>query len=192
MHYLLISHGHKPRTGKVFTCSVCGKEFYRQITLFPKNAPLCSYKCMGKSKERQVLTSCHWCKREYSVAASILKWNEIRGHEHNFCSVKCRGSYYSGDRHPLWYSDRSLVKCRPNGNKAHALWRDEVFSRDDFTCQRCGKRGGYLEANHVMPYALFPANRYEVLNGETLCRKCHNTTKVHITTMKRIWMCKTD
>lgn len=56
-------------------------------------------------------------------------------------------------------------------------WRKSVFERDDYTCQDCGVRGGYLEADHIKPWALFKELRYDMDNGQTLCRPCHQKTE---------------
>lgn len=52
-------------------------------------------------------------------------------------------------------------------------WRIDVFTRDDFTCQICGKVGGTLNAHHIKPYAKYKELRFDVDNGITLCRDCH-------------------
>ena len=52
-------------------------------------------------------------------------------------------------------------------------WRIKVYERDDFTCQKCGKKGGDLNAHHIKPYAKYPKLRYDLSNGVTLCKKCH-------------------
>ena len=59
----------------------------------------------------------------------------------------------------------------------YAEWRKGVFKRDDYTCQRCGKRGVTLNAHHIKEYAKYPAMRYDIDNGITLCAKCHK--KIH-------------
>jgi len=56
-------------------------------------------------------------------------------------------------------------------------WRKSVFSRDDYTCQMCGRRGVYLEAHHIWPRAKYPDRVFDIDNGITLCRDCHNLTK---------------
>ena len=61
----------------------------------------------------------------------------------------------------------------------YRTWRTHVFNRDDYTCQACGVRGGVLQADHELPYALFPDLRYEVLNGRTLCVACHRKTSTY-------------
>ena len=57
--------------------------------------------------------------------------------------------------------------------KEYQEWRRLVFERDGYTCQKCGKRGGTLNAHHILPYCDFPHMRYVVSNGITLCKECH-------------------
>lgn len=52
-------------------------------------------------------------------------------------------------------------------------WRKAVFQRDNFTCQRCGQRGGRLQAHHIKAWAKYPELRYDVANGITYCVECH-------------------
>lgn len=53
------------------------------------------------------------------------------------------------------------------------LWRHKVFKRDNYTCQRCHKEGGYLEPHHIKPVHEYPNLIYVVSNGLTLCEGCH-------------------
>jgi 5-methylcytosine-specific restriction endonuclease McrA len=59
------------------------------------------------------------------------------------------------------------------GRVEYINWRRAVYERDDFTCQDCEARGGRLHAHHLQPWAEFPALRYEIDNGVTLCVDCH-------------------
>jgi 5-methylcytosine-specific restriction endonuclease McrA len=66
-------------------------------------------------------------------------------------------------------------------------WRDDVFTRDDYTCQECGKKGFVLNAHHIKPFSII-LQYYEITtleealecdelfninNGITLCEECH-------------------
>lgn len=56
----------------------------------------------------------------------------------------------------------------------YKAWRLAVFTRDKFTCQKCGDaKGGNLRAHHKKPFATHPELRFVVDNGTTLCHPCH-------------------
>ena len=55
----------------------------------------------------------------------------------------------------------------------YKVWREEVFLRDDFTCQDCKKVGGDLEVHHKKSFAAHPSLRFVVSNGITYCKRCH-------------------
>lgn len=46
------------------------------------------------------------------------------------------------------------------------------MQRDGFRCVECGRRGK-LQAHHVKDWADYPALRFDVSNGVTLCIDCH-------------------
>jgi 5-methylcytosine-specific restriction endonuclease McrA len=62
------------------------------------------------------------------------------------------------------------------------VWRENIFKRDNYTCQHCGVRSGagnpvYLEAHHKKGWTYYPDLRFIEDNGITLCKGCHY--KVH-------------
>jgi hypothetical protein len=80
-----------------------------------------------------------------------------------------------------------LVRHSPE----YYIWRSNVFQRDNWTCQTCGIRGTYLEAHHikelnllVQEYKIKTSQEakdcqelWDINNGVTLCKDCHNLTK---------------
>ena len=72
-------------------------------------------------------------------------------------------------------------------------WRKKIYLRDNFTCVKCGKRGCYLEADHypklfseivkennlkTLNDALNCKKLWSLKNGRTLCKPCHDKTKL--------------
>jgi hypothetical protein len=58
------------------------------------------------------------------------------------------------------------------GSTRYTAWRWSVLLRDNFTCQKCGKRAD-LEAHHIVPYHENKELATDVNNGLTLCKDCH-------------------
>lgn len=80
----------------------------------------------------------------------------------------------------IYYDKIGRKECRNDDGrrKCHKciLWREKIFKRDNYTCQMCGKRGVYLEADHIKSWIKFPKLRHVSSNGRTLCRECHKLT----------------
>ena len=53
------------------------------------------------------------------------------------------------------------------------LWREAVFSRDSWTCQKCKQEGKYINAHHIMNFSDYPELRFAIDNGITFCEECH-------------------
>ena len=57
---------------------------------------------------------------------------------------------------------------------ASYLWRKAIFVRNDYTCRKCKKRGGKLHCHHIQNFAQYSELRFDINNGITFCRDCHN------------------
>jgi len=80
---------------------------------------------------------------------------------------------HKGEKAYNWKGDESANKIRLRHQLEAKLWREAVFTRDDWTCQKCKQRGGKLHAHHIKSFANFPKLRFAIDNGVTLCKKCH-------------------
>lgn len=83
---------------------------------------------------------------------------------------------HKGEKNNNWKGGvtpkNELIRKSPE----YKLWRKAVFERDRYTCVWCCKTGGTLNADHIKPFALYPALRFAIDNGRTLCVPCHRKT----------------
>ncbi len=92
-------------------------------------------------------------------------------------------NYQKGQNHWNWRGGITNKSHLLRQSSKYKLWRDKIFRRDDYTCQICGIRGVYLEADHYpIPWCvIFDEKNWDLMwdihNGRTLCRKCHDSTK---------------
>jgi len=106
------------------------------------------------------------------------------------CAVTERMKHYSMPIHnkPHTKSVRKRISITKGGNgitkparnmnsARYKKWREAVFKRDNYTCQKCDKTNCYLEAHHIKSWTKYRKLRYVISNGQTLCYKCHQLTK---------------
>jgi len=79
----------------------------------------------------------------------------------------------SGANHHNWKGGPNFKNRRIRGRIEYRLWRESVFARDNWTCQKCKTSGGYLHSHHIRNFAQFVELRTSIENGITLCKKCH-------------------
>ncbi len=55
-------------------------------------------------------------------------------------------------------------------------WRKKVYKRDGFRCQMPGCKSKYkIQAHHIKKWSRAAILRYDVDNGITLCKTCHDS-----------------
>lgn len=172
------------------SCSIACKK----TTITGENNPFrkVSYKYKGENSSRwkeKVKKLCEICDTIFLVKPS---------HENTrrFCSYLCKGKWitknksgvnnhnygkdYFGDKNPNWKGGckrSELSKLR--NKKVYIEWKIKVLERDEKTCVKCEykhKEKGDIHADHILSFKYFPELRYELSNGRTLCRECHQRT----------------
>lgn len=109
----------------------------------------------------------------------------------------------SKENHWNWQGGKTPVSMLIRNSPKYRRWRNNIFKRDNYTCQKCGKYGGNLEAHHLIELCiLIKENNIKTFldainsiiiwdeeNGQTLCEICHNKTKLGINTIKKEGIC---
>jgi len=78
-----------------------------------------------------------------------------------------------GKNNPRWKGGVTYKHTLIRHSIQFRLWRESVFARDNYTCQKCSKRGGKLHPHHIKNFAEWPELRFAIDNGVTFCEECH-------------------
>lgn len=155
------------------TCTECGKRFRYSPS---SNQVYCSKQCAYNSELRNQHCSkavkMSW--RNPETRARIMKGIQERSTNPDWYNAK---HFQSGEDHPRWQGGKSKERSTLISRYEYKSWRSAVYKRDNFTCQHCGQYGRDLIAHHIKSWADYPELRFDVDNGLTLCRACHD--KLH-------------
>ena len=138
------------------TCLICKKSFYAKPYLFKMG---CGKYCSQK---------CYW----------IDKKGKIMKNKGRPLSPEHRAKL-SGPNANNWQGGISTQNEIERKRVEYRIWRIAVFTRDDYTCQICGQKGGHLHTDHIKPFSKYPELRYAIDNGRTLCVSCHLRTETY-------------
>lgn len=132
--------------------------------------------------------NCDYCKKEFKRLLWRINNNKKRGSK-NYCSREHAGKAHSknisGKNHPMHdvhrygrkapnYKDgRSSKNELERKSAKNKQFIQGMLRRDNYTCQTCGKYGGDLEIDHIMPWSSFKDLRQDPENARTLCKPCH-------------------
>ena len=115
---------------------------------------------------------CQWCGGEFNAYARVV---------HNYCSKSCttKANFtgLTGEKSSNWKGGVTPINELIRKSPQYQGWREAVFTRDNYTCQHCGKTKCYIEAHHLKAFSEYPELRFDVDNGVALCVPCHNQTK---------------
>jgi hypothetical protein len=113
---------------------------------------------------KKKMSEAHKGKKPYQMTDEIRK-NMSK-------ALKGRKGKKGKDNH-FWKGGITPESKRIRMSVQYRLWRESVFSRDNWICQKCGKKGGILNAHHIKSFSKYPELRFAIDNGITFCYKCH-------------------
>lgn len=118
-----------------------------------------------------IILRCVYCDTEYKIKRCYI--NRSR-----FCSRICSSKYNSIlDRNPNWKNGVTSSNLKIRTSEQYKQWRLNIFERDNYTCVLCNIRGGYLEVHHIKKFSKYINLRFDLNNGVSLCKICHQKTK---------------
>lgn len=96
------------------------------------------------------------------------------GRKHSLKAIIKMSNGRKGKLNPSWKGGLTPINKAIRHSIEYRLWREAVFARDNWTCQKCFIRGGKLHPHHIKTFAEFPELRFAIDNGQTLCAICHS------------------
>lgn len=161
-------------SGREQICLHCKKLFYVAIwedkRCKERQRFYCSEKC--KHLDKIIFMRCFTCDK----ILEIYKWKIKRSPNSNFfCNKKCHVEYQRtliGNKNSN-YKGISTEETRLRKIDEYSEWRNSVYKRDNYTCQRCFSYGGKLNAHHILYFMKYSIFRFDIDNGITLCKDCH-------------------
>lgn len=87
---------------------------------------------------------------------------------------------FAKEKNPMWKGGITPINREIRNSFQYKEWRNQVFIRDNYTCQVCGQRGNIkIHADHIKQFAYYPELRFELSNGRTICKSCHEKTDTY-------------
>lgn len=94
-------------------------------------------------------------------------------HKENLSKSNKGKSRGKGEKNPNWKGGITPENVKIRTSIETRLWREAVFARDSWTCQKTKIRGGKLHPHHIQNFAQYPELRFAIDNGITLSEKAH-------------------
>jgi len=156
-----LMHTSASQTGHNNALDISGQRFERLVALYP----------IGGSRQQSIIWQCRCdCGNYTKVTTGNLNSGGVRS-----CGCLRREvtRARNGPSHPNWKGGTRTKNKKIRMSPEYKGWRHKVFERDCFTCQACGQSKCYIEAHHIKDFSSYPDLRFVVINGITLCSKCH-------------------
>lgn len=165
----------KPKNRKKNKCKVC-KKIYEHWA--GRESKYCSRECWSK-RNPEILNQCLYCGKDF--------W-DYKSNDKKYCCKKCYSFHQrelqKGSNSVFWKGGKTKLSKLARTRTVYLEWRNKVFERDSYTCQKCKIKSGcghrvFLHAHHIKEFSLHTELRYEISNGITLCKNCHYQEHSH-------------
>jgi len=154
------------KSNNFITCRICKKIFHSAPSNHRK---YCSKLCtnIGQTGQKNHLGYKHSEKTKLKM--SLIKKGKVCSLEHR---IKTSNAL-KGHKAPGWKGGVCHINALIRSSIEFRLWREAVFARDNWICQKTGIKGGALRPHHIKNFAQHPELRFAIDNGITLSDKSH-------------------
>lgn len=169
----------------------CGTTFYvPHSRIASGRGKFCCRRCFLESKERHDFYNL----RSVAMAGNKLGLGNtgywLGKRMPDSVKKKMRLSAKRGENSHMWRGGRTVLRKAIRSLAQYKDWRMSIFNRDGFSCSICHNKPGYVEADHfpesfdsiltkhgitTVESALACPSLWDVGNGRTVCRKCHES-----------------
>jgi hypothetical protein len=133
----------------------------------------------SEETKRKIVEGRKWYKPSKEICKKIseknkgkLSWNKGTKGVMKVNSGSFKKGLY-GKNSPHWKGGITSEGAIIRSGIEIRLWRESVFARDNWTCQKYGIKGGKLQSHHIQNFAQYPELRFAIDNGITLSDKAH-------------------
>ena len=178
-------------------CEACGINFWGHTA----SQRFCSKKCSGPNQINPIrdLGLRPMLGRHHTEESKLKTSQKLLGRVFSPETIKKMSKGHKGQT--AWNKGKGIylnLQRSIRGSDKYRKWRKQIFERDDYTCQKCEKRGCQIHADHINPFSVilrdlvsvFPdkdndflyqksilfAPLWDLENGRTLCVGCHRKT----------------
>lgn len=175
---------------KYQTRVVCSRICYREWVKLPDVRKMLGVTNIGNTRSRG---------RKYTQVQKDHLRSRLIGRKFSAEAHKNISLGHMGNKAYNWKGGISPITELIRSTSQYKEWRKEVLKKDRFCCQMCGVVGCKLQADHIKPfssivndiknvfgieklreYAKQSVALWDVSNGRTMCKECHEKTPSYI------------
>ncbi len=144
-------------------CSKCKAHWMKRVDCLKGWSGICAT-CRNGNNRRGKYTA----RKKCIGCGKISYWIQ----KQEYCKQCSKGNGIKGEQHHNW---KGGVTTRNKYERSLFLkyTQPKIFKRDDYRCFDCGERGGKLQVDHILPWAIYQRLRFDENNCQTLCMACH-------------------